>query len=117
MRGQNAGDSRQLLARAWLQRRAAGIEQHVRDVDDEATSRFARLENHTELLAQPFPERILFLLGLRDRSLRLFSPCAGLFGLRIRSKPGGLRGRARLLGVRLRLQRFLTRALDLEPLA
>ena len=108
------------LARARLQRRAAGVEQHVRDVHDEAARRLARFEDHAELLAQPLPQRDSFPARPGPRRP---APAACL--RRVPARPACIAprawrpplGRARLLGVGLRLQRFLTRALDVEPLA
>ena len=113
----SASHARQLLPRAWLQRGLGSVEQHVRYVDDQAACGLARLEHDIQLLAKPFTQRVLFLLGLLRLRARLLRLCIGLRLCRVCGLLGGFRSRPRLLGVGLRLQRVLSRPFDLDPLA
>ena len=61
----NAGDLRQLLSGAGLERVFAGVEQDVGHVDDQPAGGLTRLKNGVELLAELFAELGLFLFGLR----------------------------------------------------
>ena len=50
----------------------AGVEQHVRHVDDQAARRLPRLEDDVQLPLQPFAQVGLFGLGPRDGLACLF---------------------------------------------
>ena len=67
---EDAGDPRQLLARARLQRRLVHVEQHVGQVDDEPARGFARLEDDDSAAAAAARER------RRDPSRPALSPAA-----------------------------------------
>ena len=78
IRLQDAGHARELLARAWLEIRAGGVEEHVGHVHDQAASRFARLEDDVELLLQLVTELGALTFRLRRGLCRLLGASLGI---------------------------------------
>src|SRR3970040_820160 len=74
LREKQTGDAGELLSRTWLQRRAAGIEQHIGKIDDQSSRGFACFENRVELLPQLIAKCGLFALGPISAPLRLSRP-------------------------------------------
>ena len=83
MRQQDARDPGELLARAGFQRRAAGIEQDIREVHDQPARGFAGVEHLIELLTQLVAKRRFLAMGLLDSG-------ASLLRLRLCGEPRGL---------------------------
>ncbi len=51
----------------------AGVEQHVRHIDDQAARRLARFEDDVQLTLEPVAQVSLFCLGPRDGLACIFS--------------------------------------------